>query len=76
MLFHVQTGFVALDGAVEEANLHHISVAAEANEPGHQSPAETTPAPNHDHHLGRTLHGQTLTVLNTSERFRFRVKQA
>ncbi len=70
MLCHVQAGSVALDGAVEEAHLHYISVAAEANEPGHQSSAETTPAPNHDPHLGRTLHGQTLAVLNTSERFR------
>lgn len=50
---------MALDGAVEETHLHHISVTAEANEPGHQSAAETTPAPNHNPHLGRTLHSET-----------------
>lgn len=70
--FNVQTGSVAPDGAVEEAHFHHISVAAEANKPGHQSTAETTPTSNHNHHLGRTLHGETLTMLNKSLRFKVR----
>lgn len=61
--FIVQTGFVAPDRAVKEAYFHYISVPAEANKPGHQSAAETTPALYHYDHLGRTFHDSFFRVL-------------